>query len=1116
MTLSQYRASDPTTSVWVAASAGTGKTKVLTDRVLRLLLAGVHPGKIICLTFTKAAAAEMANRIQRELGKWVLLEDHALTAYLQELTGRHPSDNERITARRLFAQILDVPDGLKIHNVHSFCQNIIRKFPLEAGITPHFKVAETQVTQELVSDVLNQMMKQKEQLSPELNRSMTSIISHVYEGKFHALLKDFVGQRRKLLPLQETTDLEAAIADVYALLEAEITDTRESLIMNAHVPQESLRQIAIIMVETGSKTDQESGHTLLAWLGYPPLERVKQFESYVRVFVTLEGAARKQVLTQSLQKKHALLHEVLLREQQRVIALSDKIRSLMIAKMTSDLLRVGSYVLKAYTTLKAQRALLDYDDLILIALRLLKQSDVANWVLYKLDGGIDHLLVDEAQDTSAEQWEIIEALSEEFFSGETAHQQDRTLFVVGDDKQSIYSFQGADPRVFNQMQRYFAAKVMQAKKTWHPIALDRSFRSTEAVLTVVDALFADTTLHRCVTSGDLPVVHAVHRTGHGGRVEVWPITEPNEAVDVPGHVPWEMPIERKYIPNTKDILAEQIASTIADWLTTARVLPSKGRPVQPGDIMILVQRRDTLVESIIRYLKLYNVPVSGLDRMRLTEHIAVMDMMALGNFLLLPQDDLTLAVVLKTPLIGMDEEALFSLSHGRTKNLWDTLYFRQDEQEIFKQAYLYLAALLSKVDRIPPFELFAWVLDADGGRKKMVSRLGVQANDPLDEFLALALDYEMLHIASMQGFMRSLESGDIEIKRDMDQGQNQVRIMTVHGSKGLQAPIIFLPDATHVPQNRVGFLWEGHQLIWSPASHYDNHVCEQLKQRDKAVAYDEYIRLLYVALTRAEDELYIAGYKQANNVADKSWYRLVEAAIRPIAQQRDGRLCFECPQLHTPLHVQRLSDVPDQEKTEVSCAFINTIPQPEMPDFTLITPSDDGGGESETPQERERAMLRGTVIHRLLQHLPAIDPDKRSAASAYYLKKFHTHLTVPVCDQMGEQVLALLQDPHFNAVFSVEAKAEVPVVGRIGKYEVSGVIDRLVVLSDRVLIVDYKTNRIVPKTMADVPASYLKQMAMYLRVLEQIYPDKIMECAILWISEPSLQKIELSVLKNLF
>lgn len=1123
MTLSQYYASDPEASVWVAASAGTGKTKVLTDRVLRLLLSGVNPSKIICLTFTKAAASEMANRIHRELGKWVLLEDKALLDHLTTLNGRAPTVQEQKIARQLFAYVLNVPDGLKIHNVHSFCQTIIRKFPLEAGISPHFKVAETQVTDALISDVLNQMIKQKAELSEGLQTSIDRIIRHVYEGKFYTLIKEFIGKRRKLTYLMEPEGLDEAICALYQRLGVKASQTEEQEIMDSMVSVTALKQVAALMVAEGSKTDKESGEGILEWLNLSVLERVKQFESYSLLFITMEYTPRKQVATQGLQKKHPYITEILDTEQQRVIALVETIRSIRIAQLTTDLLSVGAWVIKAYHVFKMQRALLDYDDLILIALTLLRQSEVASWILYKLDGGIDHLLVDEAQDTSAEQWGIIEALSQEFFSGDTAQSHNRTLFVVGDEKQSIYSFQGADPLVFNRMQAYFEAKVTEANKLWRPIALDRSFRSTEAVLRLVDTVFASDALRRCILSQEGVVNHGVNRQGQGGHVELWPLTEPPEKDDLSDADPWPLPLSRKYVSNTKDILAQFIASKVKEWLVTPRILPSKGRPVEAGDILILVQRRDELVEAIIRHLKQQEIPVAGLDRMRLTEHIAVMDMMALGNFLLLPEDDLTLAVVLKTPLIGMDEDALFTLSHGREQGLWKTLYLRQDDLPIFKEAHTMLAALLSQVDRISPFELFASVLDAQGGRKKIISRLGVQVNDPLDEFLSLALDYEMFHIASMQGFLKSLETGQLEIKRDMDQGQNQVRVMTVHGAKGLQAPIVILPDATYLPNNPSTFLWDRELCLWSPGSHYDNQVCMALKEQHKIYEYEEYIRLLYVALTRAEDELYIGGYKQAHQPKEKTWYRLIETAMRPIAAEEEGRLWYACPQLQ-PVEQAQITISAEEDRADMFSLpeddFIDRLPVADVSDVKVLTPSEEevpvqevGEGEKEG---REKAKMRGKMIHTLLQHLPSIPRNHHASVIDYYFKTFPHGLGEDVSKNIARQVQQVLCDPQFNEVFSQNAQAEVPVVGTVGSYKISGVIDRLVVSENRLLIVDYKTGQYIPKQVTDIPLAYLKQMALYVELLERIYPDKQIECALLWISAPILQKIEISVLKNIY
>lgn len=1111
MTAKQYQASDPACSVWVAASAGTGKTKVLTDRVLRLLLQGVDPNKIVCLTFTKAAAAEMAHRIQRELGYWVLMEEDELNRYLTALIGSVPTAENLSMARKLFAIVLNIPDGLKIQNLHSFCQSLIRKFPLEAGIAPHFSVAEDQVTNELVLEVINQLMRQLDQLPPIVQGSILSIIEEVHEGRFYELIQDFTKERGKINTMLKERTSQEIIDDVYHSLQLSQGDTKEDCFNNSTIPTASLRSVARLMVEQGSKTDKERGEIILCWLSLPASQKQQAFGDYSVAFVTQEGRPRKELVTKALQKLDTVIEEVLYCEQKRVMALIDKLCAIQVAKLTTDLLQVGLYVLDLYTKAKANRAILDYHDLILIALKLLKQSDVASWVLYKLDGGIEHLLVDEAQDTSPEQWEIIEALSEEFFAGQTAQESNRTLFVVGDEKQSIYSFQGADPLVFNKMHAHFSAKIKHAEKNWYSIVLDRSFRSTEAVLKLVDTVFANKNLHKSITFQLDPIAHIVHRGGQGGKIELWPVIEKHEKQKP---VPWQLPLRRMEAQNAAASLAEKIAVEISTWLKDKRTLVAKGRPVRPGDILILVQRRNILVDYIILYLKQYEIPVAGVDRMRLTEHIAVMDLIALGNFLLLPHDDLSLAVILKSPLIGFTEEQLFDLAYDRSKNLWDTLYFRQEENEIYKQAYLYLAEILNKVDHIPPFELFAYVIEAAGGRKKMIARLGAQVNDPIDEFLSLALDYEMHYIASMQGFLNWLESGTIEIKRDMDQGQDVVRIMTVHGAKGLQAPIVFLPDAADIPHSLQSFLWDEYQgnlqFLWVPRSELESSYCSGLKQSYKEKQYDEYIRLLYVALTRAEDELYIGGCKN-HRVSEASWYHLIEDAMKIIGEKQGENYHYSCAQTQV---IKTLPIVENEQSAEAQEElFIAHRIELERSTYIVLNPSMMEEEKNPSIMDSSKAVMRGTIVHSLLQHLPNIKKDKRQAVMSTYLNK-SADLSEKEKLLISNQLLALLEDEQFQYVFSTHSKAEVPVVGKVGNYMISGVIDRLVVLENKVLVLDYKTDPIIPKEVSQIPKKYIKQMSAYLQVLEQIYPDKIIECAILWVFAPKLQKIDNFILKN--
>lgn len=1108
MTYAQKQASDPDYCVWVAASAGTGKTKVLTDRVLRLLLEGVPAGRILCLTFTNAAAAEMANRVHRELEKWVVLDDAALDGAIEALHGRCDKDL-RNHARTLFAQVLDTPDGLKIQTIHSFCQMLMRRFPLEANIAPHFKVIDEQTSEELLGEAWLRLLSDKKEQNPATVKAIADVAGWVHDSTFGELIKELIGKRDCLNYMWDTYKTEGVIDRVYQTLGVARGDDEDSLLFEVCRDEacdvKGLREACGLLSGSSGKNPKKLAAQLASWLALDVAGRAGQFAAYVDAFLTTEGEPRVKLTNGDCEAaEDALRHE-----QQRLIRVNDRLKSLRIAQRTEKLLHIAESVLALYKKSKEMRAFLDYNDLIITSAHLLKRPDVAPWVLYKLDGGVDHILVDEAQDTSPQQWSVIEAICEEFFSGDTARDKKRTIFVVGDEKQSIFRFQGADPAEFSRMQRFFAAQVQNAEKQWRSVNLDMSFRSTAPVLQCVDAVFAQTQVKAAITLQAEAIEHQTHRTGQAGRVELWPLVEVEKDEKL---IPWQMPVESRPDNSAKRVLAEKLAATIADWLANKRMLVAKGRPVQPGDIMILVRTRTDLVEMLVKSLKQRDVPVAGVDRMILTDHLAVMDLMALGEFLLLPEDDLTLAVVLKTPFVGLSEEELFELAHGRGKaSLWEALKVKKNASTSYKHAYEYLSLLLAKVDFAAPFELYSYVLEVTQGRKKLMGRLGYEVNDPVDEFLALALQYESTHAPSLQGFLHWLASGQTQIKRDLDQGQNEVRIMTVHGSKGLQAPIVFLPDTTGVPADKEKLLWPGGDdplMVWPGNKAEMNELCGEIRRANHDQEYQEYLRLLYVALTRGEDELYITGYVGRGAVPDKAWYPLVKQAMQTIATQGEDdiwRLASEQQVAHVHVGEGMAGGVADQALPDFAVNLPAKEPVPPSP----LMPSRPSGEEPAvaSPLSGDGA-LRGKVIHMLLQYLPEVDVAQREALALRFLARYAAHFDEAQRQAMLASTLAILDDVRFSALFGPGSKAEVPVAGLVGDHVISGQIDRLVVTDDEVLIVDYKTGRIPPASQADVPAYYIRQMALYKAALEKIYPDRQVKCVLVWTEGPILTPLD--------
>lgn len=1107
----QRRAAHPRTSVWVSASAGTGKTKVLTDRVLTLLLDGTPPHKILCLTFTKAAAAEMANRIAERLKDWATLADADLELKLRDLLGTAADAEQTRLARRLFAQVLDVPGGMKIQTIHAFCQSLLRRFPLEAGLAPHFQVMDDRDSAELLQLARDEVMAAaREAADPALAAALSEVVRWVGEGGFPDLLDQLAGDRGRLkrmagAPLRHRMDLGT-------------DDTPETVIAGACADSafavEDCRA-AVRVLEKGSPTDQKNAAAMAAWLADPD-GRALGFDAYKKVFLTTEDEIRARLAT----KACAAALPVLQAEAERLLRVVERHRAAVIVQASESLLTLGRALLAAYERHKDARALLDYDDLILGTVRLLSESaGAAAWVLFKLDGGIDHVLVDEAQDTNPDQWAVVRALTDEFFAGLGARPQIRTVFAVGDAKQSIYSFQRADPREFERMRGILETQVPEAGLRWAEIPLRVSFRSTRAVLDAVDGVFNRDPGRDGVALYGEEIRHVPHRDKDAGLVEIWPPVEPKETDEAE---PWKPPVERVRGDSPRLRLARLLARRIRA-MVGSELLESKGRPVRAGDILILVRRRNAFVEDLVRELKTEGVAVAGADRLVLSEQMAVMDLAALGHVLLLPDDDLTLATVLKGPLIGLSEDELFRLAHGRPGSLWQAL---RDSPE-FRVAHDALAELLGLADRMPPHELFAHVLGTLGGRLKLVRRLGWEAEDAIDEFMALTLAYERAHPPSLQGFLHWLESGAVEIKRDLDQGgHDAVRIMTVHGSKGLQAPIVFLPDTLQAPQQTPRLLWlddaDGETLAWLPRAELADPLCAAAVAAARQARDQEYRRLLYVAMTRAEDRLYVCGWRTKKAEPADCWYNLIRAAVAAVGVEAvDGFLSSQretatdmvlrltCPQTRPP----RPDAAPPAGALDGPWpAWIRQAP-PEEPDPPRpLTPSRPDGEEppvrSPLGHDDGARFRRGVLIHRLLQTLPDLPPEQRPRAAARYLARPAWGLPAAAQADLAIEVTRVLQDPDFAPLFGPGSQAEVPIVGLIGERVVSGQVDRLVVTGDAVLVVDYKTNRPPPSLAAEVAPVYLRQMAAYRAALADIFPNHAIRCALLWTDTPKLMPLD--------
>ena len=1100
-TAAQVRAAQPDVSTWLAANAGSGKTRVLTDRVARLLLDKVEPQHILCLTYTKAAASEMQNRLFRRLGQWAMLDDAKLLESLQDLGVEGRIDPERLRqARTLFARAIETPGGLKIQTIHSFCASLLRRFPLEARVSPQFVEIEDRAADMLRAEIVDNMAS-----GPEAE-TVRCLAQHFTGEDFGNLTRAIVQQKDLF---QKPMDREGALALFGQPATLSANSIAHSVFMGGE--EELIAQIVPPMLAKGGNDAKAAHH--LQGLGALDVSKLAKLEA---VFLT--GASAKSPFTAKIgsfpTKATQQALGPLMPELEAFMGRVETARSARLALKAAEksvaLNNFAQRFIEHYETQKMLRGWLDFDDLINRARMLLNDEKVAAWVLFRIDGGIDHILVDEAQDTSPAQWDVIRRLADEFTSGQGARADvNRTIFVVGDKKQSIYSFQGADPREFDRMKREFDQRLDALGRRLHSETLHYSFRSSSAVLRTVDSVFKDQP-EAGFTPGE---EHIPFKSTLPGRVDLWPVIPKAEEAD--DDRVWFDPVDRKGTKHHTVLLANQVAEQIKQMIDTKTTIPVETdqpgalarRPVRAGDFLILVQRRSDLFAEIIRACKNAGLDIAGADRLKVGGELAVRDLAALLSFLAMPEDDLSLATALKSPLFGWSEQKLFQLAHNRTETfLWERLRNTADDHP---DTMAVLNDLRSNTDFLRPFDLIERILTRHEGRKRLLARLGVEAEDGINALLSQALAYERNAVPSLTGFLVWMETDDLEIKRQIDSASNQIRVMTVHGAKGLEAPIVILPDTGKRDiRIRDEILNVEGRAVWKTPTAEMPEAMQDSVAKLRAGQVNERLRLLYVALTRAEKWLIVAACGDLPKSGD-SWYQMVEGALD------------DCGAIKAPfqgLSVKRFSNgdwgglplfeakTHKQIPTTVEPFFHKAVP--EKPKAREpISPSDLGGAKAlpgDTGRTEDAAKAYGTLVHRILEYASAAAPaERQDVANSIQAKD------CSASDHKEARVEAMnvLKQDDLQFLFDGTSLSEVEIAATVGQERLHGYIDRLIIENRRILAVDFKTNRVVPDQQEDVPEGILRQMGAYLHSLRQVYPEHDIDVAILWTHTATLMPL---------
>ncbi len=1124
---------NPNFSVWVNASAGTGKTKILIDRVLRLLLENKR--NILCLTFTNAAANEMENRIHSILSKWAICSESELIMDLEQLDffpmssqcvtlgSQHPylssqcvtlgsrKNKDYLTrARRLFSELENL--GLTIQTIHAFCYKLISSFPIEAGIAPNCTLSECK---ELHSIIFNKVLHNE-----TVQDSINFIATEIDENKLRDLLYTLCVKRSMSANDSKYIKDKLSAPD-------EIHDLQSETI-------EHVGRLAEILSE-GSKRDQSYSEILYSTVIPAGIQKKRTSVSYsddtgikwndtkienlAKVFLKSESHEKKSIssiATKSILEKFKDAEQTIESVQNVVFTHIRDMNSYQIFKRTSSLLGVFKVYVDLYNSEKSKNALLDYNDIINLATNLLSNPNYKDWILFNLDQKIDHILVDEAQDNSISQWKIITNLCDEFFAG---NDEKRTLFVVGDVKQSIYRFQGANPHLFNYMQQYFHTKT--GGRDWISCQLEKSFRSTPEVLMLVDRIFNN--FRAEISFNDNEIKHVPHRENDQGYIEIWPALPRRKEKEQQA---LQIPLTCKEGYTIADrLLAQTIANRIHNWLNEGRILVAKDRHIEPRDIMVLVRQRNVLVDYIISELKKANVPVVGRDYFRIMDYIAVQDLIALAEFLLLQANDLALANALKSPLFNFTEDDLFNIAYDRKEHsLWERL------QDYHGVIYSELNYLINLSYAESPLTLFTHILRT--GKKKFAARLGLECFEVLDEFMNLVLQFEN---PSLQAFVQWIKENNPEIKNDMQSERNAVRIMTIHKSKGLQAPIVFLVDTNTVPRNSESIIFDGTEVpFWCGKN--NNAYCDQVKREKKLEDYNEYLRLLYVALTRAEDELYILSKEP---VQKGSWYDLItqygtsyekkQAYLQPIFKEKVEVLCvnanypyiykkrdyFDVPVISLPPALAHSSVSSQRPPLSSQCLTLEKEEKPASATHSSMSfqhlmlesrkkepvsatwMTNRGTGMTESSTGMTDGYARGLIIHSILQYMPKIEKERRKNWVRKYLDNINTSEDK---DEIYSKILAF--NEKYGYLFVLEGKSEITLSGIIDGKSVLVRLDRLCITQDKAIIIDYKSHRNVSVSSLN---EIKKQMLTYKTLVQEISPNKQVEFMVIWVEDLTLQ-----------
>lgn len=1076
----QQLASNPNHSAWVFASAGSGKTKILTDRVLRLLLDDVRPDKILCLTFTKTAAAEMQERINLELAKWILCNEDELRQKLSDLSGKLPNQNEIKKAQTLFTKIIDEEFKIKVQTIHAFCQTLIKIFPFEAKTKPNFEILEENQENLLLKQAQKKVLEDAIH-NKNLRYLVEEINSKLHEESFLELVFEIIGKKEKLIYLKDKFfGIDNLIAEIYKNFSISLNETSQNIFDKflLEINQLEVLKLAQKLAESSSSKNKQTSQAIKDFLEKPILEN---FPIYQEAFFTKDFKIR-EIYGEAAKGEELLT--IKLSQQILISEFLDKINSLKICNNTALLLKFTNQILENYSALKRQNSFLDYNDLITKTNQLLTNPDFSEWVKLKMDGTFDHILIDESQDTNHQQWNIIKALCDDFFSGLSANNQNRSIFIVGDEKQSIYSFQGAEPNISEEIFSYFQQKLGNKLKK---IELNNSFRSLKSILQAVDRVFADDSRKNSISKISKFQEHRAIRNGDG-KVEIWPQFENKKKEKEETSYEWKIDFSPQEHYKETDKLAEIIASKIRNLVENNYILETHERPVKYSDFMILLRKRTgDFNQSLVKFFHKYQIPFTTSGKISFSKNLLIQDLLAAAKFTLLESDNLNLCALLKSPIFAISEEDLFEICLFKNENNIN-VYKALSQFEKFKNIKNNLDELSKKSQELNVFEFFYYLIEGNNNRQKIIAFFGHESLEIIDKFILLTFDFCQNFSPNLQKFLEFIEKLDPTISISGNQ-DNNVKISTIHAAKGLQAPIVIMPDCCYnfnqllAAKEKISWIEFDNEKfpIWCSKKSEENKLLKKHRSQILQESKDEYLRLLYVAMTRAENELYIAGYGDSKD--KESWYEIVKNSL--------SEMMIEKIEVFQVKNIKNSSNL-SQKFKEIKLENFNIV----------------GSSHNLPASQINEGQIRGKLIHKILEIF-----GKNYREDKLWLQNLSRSLIEKeefISQKEKQKILKetndFLNSPLFEQIFSGEIKCEMDVAGEMNGKKISIRIDLIKITPDEITIIDYKSDETLPDI---VPAQYLEQLFIYKSLLTKIFPEKKISCAILWV-----KFLELRTLSN--